>query len=267
MTASSNNVSSKERLELADEVSDEIGHMIQRRKNGLSFGNLRLSERYIKCELEILVLFSLVGRCGNVYDLVAAFQGEKCILIEPNHVASQTVNGPRLHTGRDSDQQSMLVESVKLMDKPECVISSHVTLGIADDFLRSCIHSLYYSSGEGRCVFLGGLADRKVRVNTRRPSRSIDQLPRKMIQGTPEIVDGIADDQSYGVRDRLDIFDAQRSVLDFRLLLGGNCVGLGFAEGSNSNIQVSDVLFGPFNLGANSDQSVHRDGILSEFCC
>jgi len=54
----------QERPKDTDDAIHEVRHLIERFKNRLTSNNLRLSERYIKSELEVLVRLSVIGSCG-----------------------------------------------------------------------------------------------------------------------------------------------------------------------------------------------------------
>ena len=52
--------SDHESLKLSDDAANKIRHTIECFKNRLTSDNLRLSERYVKSELKILMRFSYV---------------------------------------------------------------------------------------------------------------------------------------------------------------------------------------------------------------
>lgn len=66
-------ISNEKWLKTADNAIDKLFHFLERFKNRLTFDNLRLSERYIKSELKILVGLLVVGRCGDSHNFIAAY--------------------------------------------------------------------------------------------------------------------------------------------------------------------------------------------------
>jgi hypothetical protein len=63
-------------------------------------------------------------------------------------------------------------------------------------------------------------------------------------------MNGVSRYQRNGIGNRIGASDVQSGVLDFgyRVRLGSNRVWLTFSESADRNIQVTDVLVGPFNL-------------------
>jgi hypothetical protein len=115
-------------VESTDQSLHEVRHLIERIKNQLSFGNLRLAERYINAELKILARLSFIGGSGEIYDLVACYERYEPLRVKPQCLSDGEINSPLVH-GRDgSEQESMLVHNIELMEEPERLIESRVWL-------------------------------------------------------------------------------------------------------------------------------------------
>jgi hypothetical protein len=69
-----------------------------------------------------------------------------------------------------------------------------------------------------------------------------------MIQGASKVMDRIPEHQRDVIGDWLDAADVKSYVANLRLVIDSERIRLRIAEGTNSNIQIADVLFGPFNL-------------------
>src|SRR5437667_1425655 len=251
--------SDHESLKLSDDAANKIRHTIECFKNRLTSDNLRLSERYVKSELKILMRFSAVCGCGNINDLIASFQRHRSFG-ECDFPSGTKNDSPIVESGHDSGNQAMLVPTVKLMDVPQSVVPTHVRLYRTEQFFRTGAHLVYFSLTNGRCVLLATLrtiADREISVFVRAASTSLDKLPREMIQRTSQVVDGISDYQCEVCRDRLNSSDLQSYVTNCRLFLDAKCIRLRVAEGTDGGIQITDVLFGPFNFQADSVDSGH----------
>ena len=252
-------VSTKEPLKLADHSLGEFRQFLERYKNQLAFGNLRLTERYVNSEVKILVALSFVGCCGNIHNLTAEFQGNKRRFIKRDGPSFDNIHTPLIYSGNDRNQKSVLVDVVEFTEEPERVITSDMTLHVADEFSRLNADSIYYSALDGRCVLLKTIADRETRLSSRGSVICCNQLPHKMVQGTSKIVDGIPYEENDVCRHSPNVTDIKSRMLDcgYRVRLGPNSIGLRFTERANSDIQVVNVLFGPFNFGANSIKSGH----------
>ena len=154
----------QERPKDTDDAIHEVRHLIERFKNRLTSNNLRLSERYIKSELEVLVRLSVIGSCGHSHDFVSLFQRFPC-LVESNFPSRLNYDLPTFKDGGDCEDESVLVVSIKCMDIPESVVPGYVRLYRGQDCFRFGGHLLYFSLANGRCVFmrtLGITADREI---------------------------------------------------------------------------------------------------------
>lgn len=240
--------SEQEWREISDKALDRFRHTIERIKNGLTSDNLRLSERYINFQLKVLVVLSLKSCCGYAENLVARYQrswGAGSHDFGPGI----NLNPPFRHIRSDSQYQAMLVDTVKFVDMPECIVTSDVALALADDFFRSRPHSLYFSVADGRCVLLKGLADRKIGVPVWSSSSSFDKLPCEVVKGTSKVVNDIPDNRAKIFGDRFYVRDIENGLRNFDLFLGSKTISIGrLAVTTNSDIQILDVLFGSFGL-------------------
>ena len=252
--------SDKEWPKVGDDAVHKIRHTIERFNNRLSSDNLRLSERYINAELKLLLSGSFIGRNGNICNFIAEFQRARFLPERNRH--STDISPPTAYECRDSDQESMFVSDVEFMEIPKRVVSSRVRLYRANDFFRARSHHLYFSLADGRCIFLGGLANRKIGISVRGAATSFNKLPNKMVEGTSQIMNGIAEDQRDFVWDGTDFRDIKRHVLNFRLFLDSENIRLSITEGADLRVQNLNVLFGPFNFESDSVESIHASASL-----
>jgi len=177
----------QERFEPSEDSVNEFRHFIEGFKNRLTSENLRLSERYIKSKLKALVRLSMVGGSGYVYDFVAAFERHRSFG-ECDLPSRPEDNAPAVERYGSCEHEPMLVNTVELVDMPEGIVPSDVRLYRTQDFFSANRHLVYFSLANGRCILLGTFADREVSVLVGSTTASIDQLPNKMVKGTPEIV-------------------------------------------------------------------------------
>ena len=254
---------SEESLKLAGKSINEVSHLIERIKNQLAFGNLRLAERYVNSELKLLVRL-VVGTGGNVDDFIACYERDKPILVEPNITTLSEVHPPLVHGSCNSEQKAMLVNNVELMEQPERLIQSLVRLYRTDDVKCIGRDLLYFSIADGRLVLLGSLSNRKVDVAVWNAATSLDKLPHEIVQRASQVVNSIANNQGNVVRDRIDVSDVKRRVANFgyRMRLGSKSIGLFGKEGFYAGIQVSDMFFGPFNFQSDSVDAALRTHAL-----
>jgi hypothetical protein len=117
---------------------------------------------------------------------------------------------------------------------------------------------LHFSLSHRRCILLGSVTNGKVGAFVGRTAPSFHKLPHEMIQGTPKIMDSVANNERDSVWDGLDLSDVKRRVLNcgYRVRLGPKSVRLILDENLDNCIKVTDVLFGPFNFEANATDPV-----------
>src|SRR5258708_11548644 len=176
----------------ADDAANEVSHMVERFKNRLTSDNLRLSERYIKSELKALVRLSMVGGSGHVYDFVATFERHRSFG-ECDLPSRSENNAPAIERHGSREHEPMLVITVELVDGPQGIVPSDVRLYRTQDFFSAHRHLVYFSLANGRCILLWTFADREVSVFVGSTTPCPHQLPNKMVEGTPELVNGTSD--------------------------------------------------------------------------
>jgi len=241
-------------VEFRNEPLNEVHHLLERINNQLAFGNLRLTERYIDSELKIMVRLSVVGAGRDIYDLIAYYQWQEPVFVEPKSLAQSEINSPFIHRCDNGKQEPMLVTNIELMEQPERHIHSVVWLYRFEDVSRIFRDLLYFSIAHHRCVLMGSLANRKVGVLVRLPATQLDKLPSEMVKGTPQIVDCVSEYERNVVRDGLDLGYIKRRVLKrgYRVRLGTDSVRFIREESLDCRIEITDVLFGPFNFQSDS---------------
>lgn len=235
-------------VEFCDQPFDEISHSIERFKNRLTTDNLRIAERYIRSEIDVIACFFIrTGR--NVQEFCAVFNVEHAAKItEPN---GRFLQPPSTQSTRDRENQPVLVFNVELMEIPERVIRSSVRLYVPQDL--NCIgpagvNLRYFSFAKGRVVLLQSLCDRELSVLVSGGPANIDQLPEQMVESASEVVDGISQDAGRFNRERIGMNDVIGHVVNMRLMLGSKSVEISTEKVRDKSLQVSDVLVGPFNF-------------------
>lgn len=194
--------SDQERLKQADDAINKFRHLLKCWNDRLTFDNLRLSERYIKSQLEIIVRLSVVGFRGKVDDFIAHHERHFGPTLEGNDNSSASIHRPFAKTAACGNEDAVLVDAVQFMDIPKSAVPTCVRLYREQDFFRANPYLVYFSLADSRCVLLGGLADRKVGFPIGGTFSCLDQLPSKMIEGASEIMNGIADNDGEIIGNR-----------------------------------------------------------------
>ncbi len=149
----------------------------------------------------------------------------------------------------DREQQLVLVENVELVHGPDGIIPSVIRLYLGHDEIDECrILGIYLPARHNTFKLVSRGMDGELRIIVN-GSRSVlgERLDPCMVESTPEIVDGI----SYHEADFAGRSSVSKLVLNelaSSLLIKLDRSDVGIFERSSSNINVSDVLIGPFNF-------------------
>jgi hypothetical protein len=260
---------SKQRLKLRNDPVHKMHEFLDGFKQRLSLDDLRLAQRYVESELEIIV-----GLCvGEINEeFIASFKraetvcrSEKCaqfrygseirerFLHLPVHESAQ-INALEART--DHKNSAVFVDVVQLVENPEIVVASEVRLASVDHLDGHLTHPLYFSCRSGRPVLLDCFADREVGViSWHLPVREYESIG-EMIEGCTEIMNGVAGDERNLDRH----VSYPRNIMDWasgpRIALGADFVWTGVEKRSDRLIKVCDVLFGPFYFASDSGERV-----------
>ena len=256
---------SKERRELRQDVADKISHTMQRFNQRLTLANPRFVERYLSGELHLLVY--LVGRRDEEY--IAHFErlpdarlpmeasGERNDFRWKDAHSVEVRKGIDSHKRHaDSDQQTVLVDCVKLIEAPEKVVASLVRIGQPDSVLRGLTHQLYFSMRAG-FVCLDSLENGKRSMSIRPVARNDHKLIGKMVEGRAQVEQDVARNQRERGRNLPGFRDHVLDCSALRIVLGVEEIWAGFDEGYHGGLQIADMLIGPFNLQPDCGESVH----------
>lgn len=279
--------SDEQGLEAKNNVVNRLRHVMERFDQRLTLKNLRLAERYLKCELHLLVYFC-VGEIGE--EFVACLQREQAISgphknVGDGHVledVSPSAFGPHLlleHAlhircevdtpivGTNRDNQAVFVDVVKFVETPERIIPTLVWFNRVDSFNRIWPHALYFSSSVG-FVLRGvvGVRNRETGLPIGRSAADENELISQVVKGAPDIMECVSSDnrQSHGDFTHADKIIDQLSCL--RVALGSDYVWVGHKERPDFCLKITDVLFGPFDFYADKREPFIRGhGVYSDY--
>ena len=238
--------SDEQRLETVNQVVNRIKHVLERFEDRLTLDNLKLVERYLKGELQVLVLYKLSRKHG---EHIACFERLPSVVGGRNVVGVLRANA--FKEGADCDQEAVLVDIVESMEPPKGVIPSLVRSASVDSFFSRLRHSLYFSGRFGH-VFRGVVRDREIGSFENpiipRPVQP-SKLKSEMIQCAPEISEGVSGDKGYEGRNRSSATEPiDHEIRSLRVRLSSSEIWVEVEEGAKRDIKILDVLFGPFDF-------------------
>jgi len=226
---------------------NDVRKLIERWENRLTLKNLSLSKRYLKGEL-VLHLHWRGNLSSEMTHYCAVFHGSEKIL--PSHLDRGVGFGGDEETpeGADSQRQHlMFVSGIDGVQIPECFVPTLVGFGRLDDIHRRfLVRTLWFSLKSG-FEFVGGVEDREIGL-ARRGTGAVNREAPKDVQGRSEIVDGIRGNSAPPERSSFALEYAKDIAPDVHIWLGNETIRISSEEYSRGRLQLSDVLFGPFDL-------------------
>jgi hypothetical protein len=257
---------SEKRDELVDDTVHKMRKLFQKWNDRLAPDNLRLSERYLKGDLEVQVLFRWHRGQEPTY-FCAIFCRRHCSVwletpapvsfaaeLNSYHLDSVEIAAHRHHAHAESgdDQEMMLVVNVELMECPKSIVPSLVRLGSLNEIYRSRTHSLYLGRRFG-FVFGRSITDREASLLGRCASICFDQLPSQVVERCPQIVNCITNDESEIVGSISTNLDPKDFVSRVRIVLDERSIRVTVPKDLHSPFEIVDVLFGPFDFRPDAD--------------
>jgi hypothetical protein len=234
----------EKRRQLSTRKLNFLRKLQQRWDNRLTFDNLRLGERYFKEGLHIYVCFK-VSR--NPQKFVAHLHRTPSKLKYPPALKTFV---EILTSDNRNNQKSVLVDIVKMVEAPKRVIPTFVWFDRVDSFFSRLPHGTYFSS-LAELVSLGVTEDRKAYLPPRRvPLSPNNKRICEIVQDPPKVVDGVAQDRRKLQWNIPHARHIKNQIARLRLTLTSNNIRLGIApqKGTDFELQVTDVLFGPFDF-------------------
>ena len=240
----------KELSEAENDALHGIDKMVERWKNRITARNLRLADRFLELELQIL-LHLFVKETGIVWG----------VLLEKETAIGQPVGG-QTDGMSERKEVSVLIDTVKLVDSPEVKVPAFVWFQPIHCFYDSWPDTLYYSGLTG---FIPShiLRNREADLVCDLVPGHDDKLTRQMVKRRPEVVGNVPDAGQYIDGELRDcngpIGGASRKAVaaflsQCRVLIAANYVRV--LSGEDVSCQVAEVLFGPLNFYADTKQSV-----------
>lgn len=255
-------VPSEEGIEQVDCVLDRASKLIQAWEQRLTLKNLALAKRYLEGKLRILVhARNTSGRFKNPKEFCAVFQRELPIGGRESYKHLGDCLGEFHGAKGCSDIQDDVpmgstykyrkfvflcdTESIEL---PEGVIPSLVRFESLNDSSHVCGNALYFSHSNGwKFINITENGESATPVEHCRISGS-HEVANHVVKNGPEIVSNLSDDNGESERDFLDDLKRTDPIAGLLLFISNNAIWLGREKGIDFNLEITDLLFGPFDF-------------------
>jgi hypothetical protein len=260
--------------EQLNEALDKLHDLTERWNQRLTLDNLDLAKRYLKLELGVHVHLRYrvaAEACRNSVDYCAIFQRKRefgcddadalrrrhLVDFERGHagVGFQDIGhgvgvGGALVRHADGHQELVFVRDVELVESPERIVLSLIRFGVLDEVHRSLRRSIYFGGVAG-FKSIGALEDGKSVLFADGVALGTNHLANEQVEGRTKVVDAIPDDGAPEKRRLLGDFDPPDQIARMRLVITNGSVGLSLKEPLIPGLEITEVMFGPFDLYPN----------------
>jgi hypothetical protein len=240
----------EQRLEAKHQVFDKINELPQRWKQRIWPCKIRLADRVLNFNLNILLNVRLNSGESGVFCF------HQVCAIEPIGSEKKIVGNGK--------QGTVLIDVVKLVHSPESIVPTLVWFEPVDSFFGLGPHSVYFSSLHG-FVLGHTLSNGKADLSADRASGEVrraykNELLREMIQCGSDIVNEVSGDSNDIKRERWDSLEVRVSHESNGMwrdtLLWVSMDYCRVCKGKNFGGKITEVLFGPFNLYLNENEAI-----------
>jgi hypothetical protein len=271
-----NELNERLRDEQVDDAVNKVREFGEKWNNRLTLDNLRLAERYLKVEIEILVHL-LAGRetskpnhfcaimCNEIsrtgrnrangrFDVFSAHEFTSSL--NDVDIGVSVSKAPSTQTIGRNEQEAMFVDVVKLLEYSEQFVPTLIRLDSFDSVYRARRDAIYYSSASGVLELGAGICKRESGLASGEERICNDKLPSQMVKGASQVLNRFSGDQRELNRNLAINLNSIDEYSGLRVGIAQNFVWVDFFEGTNPGVQITDVLFGPFYLCSDIGQSV-----------
>ena len=245
-------------------VSDGLNHIHQigkRFNDRLALKPIRLAERYIKGELNALVCFTVAGDLTQYVALLKTW-GTKHYR-ELGRFGSHFQLDGLSNVGANASKNNVFICDVQCVEGPQSTpVPTSVGCYLVDDLFGRNRHTFCLSSRFGY-VLLGTLADRKVDI-FRASSCGTYEFAGEIVQGCPQVVSGVPCDKGQTFGNLGEGTNNGLGDVSFAVEMGSNYIRVSPKESNSLRIEITDVLFGPFDFGTSAgDVNSHERDIIA----
>jgi hypothetical protein len=224
----------------------------------------------VKGELRILVHFKVLASMADPKDFCAIFEGPLLVCGVESYwhrevlrrdqfgihagevvkVAGEVQNDALVGTSHGY-QESVFVGNVEFMKPPKRFIPSLVRFQSLDEAYSLVRRSLYHSHVTG-FKYLGVSGDGETGFVGDDVPLATDQFANQQVKAGAEIMDSVSSNGTQLKRGLSQDSYLENPIAGIRLVMADDFIGVGLDEPLNRRFEITDVLFGPFDLGIDS---------------
>lgn len=236
-------------LDAVDRAADKMRELAQRWQDGLSVERHTIAENYavgsvsLVCNLHIRM--TKAGDAGGAVSVESPFVNREAFAS-----AVYTVDVPDHRSVLLGDQENVLIFDVEGVKSPEGLsYPSFVRLYRIQDEVEDCFGGLLFQSAiTGSYHTYPGISNREISVRIAMLRSVKFDITHGVIKGGAKVMDCIPHHQENLFGNILSNADAEKAIRSIRIVLDGDIVHARPMESSRFQIEIIDVLIGPFDL-------------------
>ncbi|MFZ0890720.1 MAG: hypothetical protein WA005_19950 [Candidatus Binataceae bacterium] len=262
-------LSREQRAEYFDNAINQVNDLVQRWNHRLTLENLTLAKRYVEGHLRILIQFRRLERDDPAGEFCAIFQrkdtpGSGHAEVENPlsnfHKGLEFRNGDvhvgerktRIYEnipGRDACcyERAVFICDAEAVEIPERCVPSLVRLERSDETHRFIAGTLYFSQQSG-FKFLDAIENRKARLVGNGPTVRLNQFTGKVVKARTEAVDRVCGDNGEPERRFFQNPGFGDFLAGLWICIDKDRIYFAVKESPDLGVEITDVLFGPFDL-------------------
>lgn len=221
--------------------------LLQRWNKSFSAENPRIDDRLIDSEFHVLIRFRLEKA---VEEFVALFEPVQARMVRPREEAVLA----------DRDEETMLVNVIRLMEKPEPILPTLVRFETVDMTNRYGMNeALYLSASLGYVVrkvppYREPKSGRFAKVNV--GMSDFSKLVDNMVEGTSKVLEDIPGDRENLERRRLQRCEISRLLPGLLIEVGSNYCRVFTPEFLRPRLKIIEMMLGPIGLHPDTENAL-----------
>lgn len=234
-------------LNTFDDVADKFRQLLERWNHRLTLHGQSLVEEYQRDRLTLVCDLDISGGLKHRHGSIARHNQVHIDPLVASIIFSAKANDrSNLHHWK---QEPVFVKNVEIVKASEGIIPSLVRFYDIHDEVSDLFGGLPYQSAiDGVYKAIPTLPERECSVIVVPLQSSENDLIESNIQGTFEVVSGIADDEGKVVWKGFSYLDLKAIVSSLNVFINTETVKVSVGEGQDARVKIVDVLLGPFNL-------------------
>jgi hypothetical protein len=251
MTAPKSRACPHERVELSDDIRYGIAQVLKRLNHGRELEHLNIAKEYVDGRIGVLVKLNAHPRAEAHEASTTVWPHAKGGVIYRHAQRPIWVQDFHMSDLRDTDnggQGGVLIDIIERIEAVDFLSGPTWVCREGDEELLRIGAGCFYSVTRGFVISPISSTHGKMDVSVLVTFVQPNQFPCGMVEGSTEIVDGIADHQGKGGRYFLAEAHVNGYGASLRIAADAKRMGVSLFKRVESTLEITDVLIGPLDF-------------------